>query len=291
MVLPYTEIRGYLPLGADLLNGTMTLDAAKILCNSLSSCMGFTLSSAAARHPHMKHVVWLKAADEWVGHNEHLSFIKNAPACTFEVKRYKKAAHGPYCCEGASCPDEDKYAQMETTCALPSATPNGMPRCSALRGTPLANVARLYGVARMSSEYPFSENSGPAAGNDGVIDARSLVHTRCEDGPQWWRLSFARPMHLVQLTLHNRADFRYRMVGATVALRHQNTSTLASFRMGAGRSLYVLTLAPALDAVSEIEIRSPSPSSCLHFSELEAFGAPQAEVRGGRPTLDPNPDP
>ena len=198
---------------------------------------------------------------------------------------------GPYCCEGASCPDEDKYAQLETTCALPSATPNGMPRCSALRGTPLANVARLYGVARMSSEYPFSENSGPAAGNDGVIDARSLVHTRCEDGPQWWRLSFARPMHLVQLTLHNRADFRYRMVGVTVALRHQNTSTLASFRMGAGRSLYVLTLAPALDAVSEIEIRSPSPSSCLHFSELEAFGAPQTEVRGGQPTLDPNPDP
>ena len=99
MVLPYTEIRGYLPLGADLLNGTMTLDAAKILCNSLSSCMGFTLSAAAARHPHTKHVVWLKAADEWVGHNEHLSFIKNAPACTFEVKRYKKAAHGPYCCD------------------------------------------------------------------------------------------------------------------------------------------------------------------------------------------------
>eukprot|EP00964_Phaeocystis_antarctica_P110995 scaffold75324_cov69-Phaeocystis_antarctica.AAC.5 len=127
----------------------MTLDAAKILCNSLSSCMGFTLSSAAARHPHMKHVVWLKAADEWVGHNEHLSFIKNAPACTFEVKRYKKAAHGPYCCEGASCPDEDKYAQLETTCALPSATPNGMPRCSALRGSPLVNVAHLHGLARM----------------------------------------------------------------------------------------------------------------------------------------------
>ena len=199
MVLPYTEIRGYLPLGADLLNGTMTLDAAKILCNSLSSCMGFTLSAAAARHPHTKHVVWLKAADEWVGHNEHLSFIKNAPACTFEVKRYKKAAHGPYCCEGASCPDEDKYAQLETTCALPSATPNGMPRCSALRGTPLVNVAHLHGLARMSSEYPYSENSGPRAGNDGVIDKRSLVHTQCEGGPQWWRLTFSSPMHIVQL--------------------------------------------------------------------------------------------
>lgn len=202
MVLPYTEIRGYLPLGADLLNGTMTLDAAKILCNSLSSCMGFTLSAAAAKHPHMKHVVWLKAADEWVGHNEHLSFIKNAPACTFEVKRYKKAAHGPYCCEGASCPDEDKYAQAEMTCALPSATPNGMPRCSALRGTPLVNVAHLHGLARMSSEYPYSENSGPKAGNDGIIDKRSLVHTQCEGGPQWWRLSFSSPMHLVQLVRH-----------------------------------------------------------------------------------------
>ena len=96
MVLPYTEVRGYLPLGADLLNGTMTLDAAKVLCNSLSACMGFTLSAAAARQPHTKHLVWLKAADEWVGHNDHLSFIKNAPACAFEVKRYKKAAHGPY---------------------------------------------------------------------------------------------------------------------------------------------------------------------------------------------------
>ena len=48
-----------------------------------------------------------------------------------------------YCCEGASCPDEDKYGQLEMTCALPSATPNGMPRCSALRGTPLVNVAQV----------------------------------------------------------------------------------------------------------------------------------------------------
>ena len=50
MVLPYTEVRGYLPLGADLLNGTMTLDAAKVLCNSLSACMGFTLSASSTIH-------------------------------------------------------------------------------------------------------------------------------------------------------------------------------------------------------------------------------------------------
>ena len=56
-------------------------------------------------------------------------------------------------------------------------------------------------------------------------------------------------MHIVQLTLHNRADFPFRMVGATVTLRHQNTSTLAAFRMGSGRSLYVLSLSPPLDAV------------------------------------------
>ena len=161
MVLPYTEVRGYLPLGADLLNGTMTLDAAKVLCNSLSACMGFTLSAAAARQPHAKHLVWLKAADEWVGHNDHLSFIKNAPACTFEVKRYKKAAHGPYCCEGASCPDEDKYGQLEMTCALPSATPNGMPRCSALRGTPLVNVAQVSPSPSPSPSPDPDPNPGP----------------------------------------------------------------------------------------------------------------------------------
>ena len=51
----------------------------------------------------------------------------------------------------------------------------------------------------MSSEYPYSENSGPKAGNDGVIDKRSLVHTQCEGGPQWWRLTFSSPMHIVQL--------------------------------------------------------------------------------------------
>ena len=62
--LQYTEHRGYLPLGADLLNGTMTLDAAKTLCSSLNSCMGFTLSAASPnlRTPRSRHVVWLKSA-------------------------------------------------------------------------------------------------------------------------------------------------------------------------------------------------------------------------------------
>ena len=47
-----------------------------------------------------------------------------------------------------------------------------------------------------------------------------------------------------------------------------------------------------LDAVSEIEIRSPSASSCLHFSELEAFGAKQADANPDpSPDLDPGPDP
>ena len=40
--------------------------------------------------------------------------------------------------------------------------------------------------------------------------------------------------------------------------------------------------------MSEIEIRSPSASSCLHFSELEAFGAKQAEAN---PHPNPNPHP
>ena len=173
MVLPYTEVRGYLPLGADLLNGTMTLDAAKVLCNSLSSCMGFTLSAAAARQPHTKHVVWLKAADEWVGHNDHLSFIKNAPACAFEVKRYKKAAHGPYCCEGASCPDEDKYGQLEMTCALPSATPNGMPRCSAGRGRgAAAAMAPLL-------HYLMAPRHGPMAALHDLVAAQQDLMAPC----------------------------------------------------------------------------------------------------------------
>ena len=40
-----------------------------------------------------------------------------------------------------------------------------------------------------------------------------------------------------------------------VTLRHKNTSALAAFRMGSGRSLYVLSLSPPLDAVSAIEIQ------------------------------------
>jgi hypothetical protein len=147
--LQYTEHRGYLPLGADLLNGTMTLDAAKTLCSSLNSCMGFTLSAASPnlRTPRSRHVVWLKSADEWVGHDGHLTMLKNPPTCPVEIKRYKRATHGPYCCEGEACPDDDKYPSFETTCNLPSATPNGMPRCKMLRGQPLANVAAVYGQA------------------------------------------------------------------------------------------------------------------------------------------------
>ena len=45
----------------------------------------------------------------------------------------------------------------------------------------------------MSSEYPYSENSGPKAGNDGVIDRKSLVHPKCEGDPQCWRLGFSQP--------------------------------------------------------------------------------------------------
>ena len=64
----------------------------------------------------------------------------------------------------------------------------------------------------MSSEYPYSENSGPKAGNDGVIDRKSLVHTKCEGEPQWWRLGFAQPMHVAQLTkLHSTLESEFKV--------------------------------------------------------------------------------
>lgn len=287
---PYTEHSGYLPLGADLMNGTMTLDAARTLCNSLPICMGFTLAALKenTRSSHIpkssKHVVWLKSADEWIGHEKHLTFLKKAPDCPVEIKRYKKAKHGPYCCEGASCPDEDEYVTFEASCHLPAATPHGMPPCKQLRGDALPNVAQIYGQASMSSEYPYSENSGARAGNDGQID-KSLVHTKCEGDPQWWRVTLAEPMMIAQVTLHNRPDFRYRLVGATVEVRHENATVLRRFRVGAGRHLHVMTISPPVHHASEIVVRSPAPNTCLHFAELEAFGAPQHEVDSGKLTF------
>ena len=194
----YGEHRGYLPLGADLINGTMTVDAAKHLCNSMASCMGFTLSAAVrfhaschndAHHDHRRarpcchqlertrqsrHVVWLKSADEWIENNNHVTFLKKAPDCPVEIKRYKKARHGPYCCEGAACPEEDEYGALEQTFrarrnALPC--PSAMPAAgwclalaqpSAVRGSAFLQPT-FYTVQVQST---FSDALRPATVQD-----------------------------------------------------------------------------------------------------------------------------
>lgn len=40
--------RGYVAVGADLINGSMTIGTAQELCNSLSHCLSITMVRAAA---------------------------------------------------------------------------------------------------------------------------------------------------------------------------------------------------------------------------------------------------
>ena len=48
--------------------------------------------------------------------------------------RFKKASHGPYCCDGAACPKAHEFA-VEQNCLLPAASLFTLPHCSRLRGT------------------------------------------------------------------------------------------------------------------------------------------------------------
>ena len=281
--VPYSSHQGYLPLGADLLNGTMSIAMAKRVCDSLADCQGFTLSAIdEPEKAGQQLTVWLKASNEWVEHASHLTYLKQRPPCEdARFKRFAKAGAGPYCCDGAGCLDAREYAAGELHCNFPAATPHGVPRCAALRGRPLANLARAVtpAASALSSEYEFSENGGAAAGHDGEAD--SLVHTRCDEPSPWWRLQLGGPSMVAQLALYNRKSYRYRLVGAKIRLLAANKSVVTEVTVASAREAYVWTLTPPARAVSSIELRLDGRTDCLHFAELEVFGALEAQVDGG----------
>ena len=255
--VPYSSHQGYLPLGADLLNGTMSIAMAKRVCDSLADCQGFTLSAIdEPEKAGQQLTVWLKASNEWVEHASHLTYLKQRPPCEdARFKRFAKAGAGPYCGDGAGCLDAREYAAGELHCSFPAATPHGVPRCAALRGRPLANLARAVtpAASALSSEYEFSENGGAAAGHDGEAD--SLVHTRCDEPSPWWRLQLGGPSMVAQLALYNRKSYRYRLVGAKIRLLAANKSAVTEVTVASAREAYVWTLTPPARAVSSIELR------------------------------------
>jgi hypothetical protein len=276
----FTRHRGYIPQDADVLNGTMTIDEAQHRCSAHADCMGITLAAEwdavwAVGTSRFKAQVWLKGTTEWVAHNGHLSFIKKMPKCTnVKFMRYKRAAHGPFCCEGRGCPSMHGYD--ERRCVFPAAAMQGLPSCANLRGLPLRNLA-VDGVASASSEYPYAENGGPGAANDGVVNS-TLYHSDCEGGPQFWRLQWAESMALTQIVIHNRKEFQSRLFDSEVRLMAKNSSVLATWTIRASRSMYVWTLRPLVRDVSRIELRTPRELGCLHFKELEAFGVPMSHL-------------
>eukprot|EP00966_Prymnesium_polylepis_P161309 3728051-Prymnesium_polylepis.2 len=144
-------------------NGTMTIADAQHVCSTMTDCMGITLGAESdggkAISTTTPVLVYLKSSDEWVAHDQHLTYLKVRPECEkLKVMRYRRAG-GPYCCEGEGCPAENGYAALELACSLPSSTPYGMPACGSLRGEGLQNVA-LVAEASALSQWGYSENAG-----------------------------------------------------------------------------------------------------------------------------------
>ena len=179
--------------------------------------MGITHHGAEPK-PDERIKLFLKASDEFWENADHTTHLKQRPKCPLQLKRYRRASHGPLCCDSGGCLPSSEYAALERRCDLPAASPLGMPACTQLRGEPLRNVAPLYSTARMSSSYPHEENRGAAIARDGVLNL-SYFHTQCDGAAQWWRLDFTEPVGLWQIALHNRPDHRYRLVGATIVAR------------------------------------------------------------------------
>ena len=281
--IPYKAFSGYISQGADLINGTMSIAKAKEICTGLADCLGFTfaaeyrkvLTAMQLEGPNaVRAQVWLKGTDEWVAHNEHVTFLKQLSKCDgVRFMRFKLKTHGPYCCEGDACPRPGDFGG-ESRCLLPAATLYNLPHCSQLRGAPLRNLAP-QGTASASSEYPFAENSGPAAGNDGVANA-SIFHSACGDGPHWWRVDWEQPVALTQLVLHNRKDFRGRMVTANLRVVSEDES-FQSVTIRVARGMYIWTVRPTARRVKRVEILLAK--DCLHFSELEAFGVTEEAMK------------
>jgi hypothetical protein len=294
----YEVVRGYVPQGADLMNGTYSLGHAKQICDEIAECMGMTFSGnyeqvtkAAALGQsnsgsqsaldNIRALVWLKAVDDVIDHTEHVSLVKSVRPCT-DLKYMRYKSKGMRCCDGTACPAQADYAATARRCRLPAVTPHGIPRCSNLRGDPLLNVAPL-GKASASSEYPYAENAGPGAANDGVVNA-SLFHSGCDAGLASWAVQLPEPMAIHQLVLHNRIDFKSRLYGASVRLLGASGTdgreVLASFQVRTASELYIWQVRPFARGVLRIEVHAAEPFICLHFRELEVYGHPMGTAQG-----------
>ena len=244
--------------------------------------MGITHHGAEPK-PDERIKLFLKASDEFWENADHTTYLKQRPSARCSSSG-TGASHGPLCCDSGGCLPSSEYAALERRCDLPAASPLGMPACTQLRGEPLRNVAPLYSTARMSSSYPHEENRGAAIARDGVLNL-SYFHTQCDGAAQWWRLDFTEPVGLWQIALHNRPDHRYRLVGATITARPVGGGApLANATVATSRAAYVWTLSPPLARVGSLEVRlpeKPAGEGCLHFLELEAFGAPQQQIDDG----------
>ena len=179
----YSTQRGaYLSQSASIANGTFTLAEARSLCDTLADCMGITHHGAEPK-PDERIKLFLKASDEFWENADHTTYLKQRPKCPLQLKRYRRASHGPLCCDSGGCLPSSEYAALERRCDLPAASPLGMPACTQLRGEPLRNVAPLYSTARMSSSYPHEENRGAAIARDGeavTITVSNAVHPGSE---------------------------------------------------------------------------------------------------------------
>lgn len=291
----YTMRRGYLPTGSDLLNATLTLAQAQTVCDAISECHGITFNLDAT-HGHITskpYKVWLKSMHEWSAAHNFASYIKDRPDCDdAEYVRYQtseKHIHemtGPICCAGDGCPRESEYAEAESRCNMPYASPFGVPRCTNLGGTALPNLAPK---ALMSSSATYSgrENAGRGAATDNDIGPK-LFHSQCEDGPHWFRLNWTEPIAVSQLALFNREEYLYRLVGATIALYSKSVSGAdvlqASYKYERGTAEAVWTLQPKVSDVRMLEVRMPAKGVCLHFRELMVFG--DYETRYDRGVVD-----
>ena len=293
----FTVHQGYIPVGADVANGTMSIEQAKQWCSTLASCEGITFQGNLNKvnqvgSGRFVNKMWLKASGEWTEHGDHVTLLKvqtNCPDTKF--MRYKRQGHGPYCCEGKGCPVSiSEYEGVEARCRLPAkSVGDGPPACANLRGTPLRNMA-IEAVASASSEYPYPENAGVGAANDGVINA-NIYHSVCDGGQQYWRLKWKQRVALAQVVLHNRKEFKARMYGAALIVRGEGGTVLANTTIRAVRSMYIWTPRPLISDVASLELLTPSEHGCLHFRELEAFGMLQSEAEVTDMSFRELPDP
>jgi len=211
----FTHHRGYVAVGADLINGSMTIGVAQELCNAVSDCMAITMNLAKTDGmlTSTKYHIYLKASAAWDPEPSHLSLIKVRTQCAGVAYRpwgardgdasavaAPAAGRGPYCCEGSKCPREDEYSATEMGCLMPASSPLGVPRCYNLLGDPLPNLALAStGVhAAISSDWGHSENAGVLVAIDGRNDGR-YFHTQCDGKPQWFNLTFPTPVVVHQV--------------------------------------------------------------------------------------------